>query len=48
MPGMGQRRHRRADRTNIVAVAHLDEGADYRDADLQGAEPLVFQRVLGR
>ena len=48
MPGMGQRRHRPADRADIVAVAHLNEAADHHDADLQAAEPLVFQRVLDR
>jgi hypothetical protein len=48
LPGMGQRRHRPADRADVVAVAHLDEAADHRNADLQGAEPLIFQRMLGR
>ena len=48
MPGMGQGRHRPADRANIVAVAHLNEAADCHDPDLQAAEALVFQRLLGR
>jgi len=48
LPSVGQRRHRPADRTDVVAVAHLNEGADQGDADLQAADPLIFQRVFGR
>ncbi len=46
-PGMGQGRHRDADRIDVVAVADLHQGAQARDPDLQTADPLVFQRRFG-
>jgi hypothetical protein len=45
---MGQRRHRDADRVDVIAVADLHKGAQRCDADLQPAEALVFQRRLDR
>ena len=46
VPSMGQGRHSPADRTDIVPVAHLDQGAERRDADLQTADLLVLERRL--
>ena len=44
---MGQGRHHDADRADVVAIADLHQRAQRCDADLQGAEPLVFQSHFG-
>jgi hypothetical protein len=44
---MRHRRHRPAYRARVVPVAYLYEGAQHRDADLQAAYTLVFQRMFG-
>jgi hypothetical protein len=46
VPDMGEGRDSPAYRTHIVAVAHLDQGADRDDADLQSTDPLVLERSL--
>ncbi len=48
VPGLRQRRRGHADAAEVIAVEGLRQHADRRDAKLQRADALAFQRGLGR